>query len=62
MVRWESTPVGGRLMRIYLGTLDRDGAHAGVVVAHHAFGIERSQRTQALLDDEIVADINAAAS
>ncbi|MGB7541884.1 MAG: dienelactone hydrolase family protein [Burkholderiales bacterium] len=90
-VRWESTQVDEKAMRIYLGTPDRAGTHPGVVVAHHAFGIdapmqdavhrlvregyaaaapdlfhrqpdgiERTQRTQALRDDELVADINAA--
>lgn len=90
-IRWETTQVDGKPVRIYLGVPDSPGAHPGVVIAHHApgldapiqdmvhrlaregyaaaapdlfhrqpAGLDQSQRTQLLRDDEIVADVGAA--
>jgi carboxymethylenebutenolidase len=89
-VRWDSTQVDGRTMRIYMGVPDRPGPHPGIVIAQHAGGVDAqmqdgvhrlfregyvvaapelfhrqpadmdpSKRTGALLDREIIADINA---
>jgi len=89
-VRWESTQVEGKTMRIYLGVPDRPGPHPGVLVAQHAGGIDAqmqdvvhrlhregyvaaapelfhrqpadadpTKRTSMLLDEEIIADLNA---
>jgi len=92
-VRWETARAEGAPIRMYLGVPDSPGAHPGVVIAHHAFGIdasmqdmvhrlvregycavvpdlfhrqpeglERPQRTARLRDDEILADVAAAAA
>ncbi|MCW5605972.1 MAG: dienelactone hydrolase family protein [Burkholderiales bacterium] len=39
-VRWETTKVGDREMRIYMGVPDRPGPHPGIVVAQHAGGVD----------------------
>ena len=39
-VRWESTSVQGRTMRIYVGVPERPGPHPGVIVAQHASGVD----------------------
>jgi len=39
-VRWESTQVEGRTMRIYMGAPDRPGPHPGIVIAQHAGGVD----------------------
>jgi len=39
-VRWESTKVDGREMRIYMGVPDRPGPHPGIVIAQHAGGVD----------------------
>jgi len=39
-IRWDTTQVGAGPMRIHIGLPDRPGAHPGVVVAHHAPGID----------------------
>ena len=39
-VRWETTPVEGKTMRIYLGVPDRPGPHPGILVAQHAGGVD----------------------
>jgi len=39
-VRWETTKVDGKDMRIYLGVPDRPGPHPGIVVAQHAGGVD----------------------
>lgn len=39
-VRWESTAVGERTMRIYVGVPERPGPHPGIVVAQHAGGVD----------------------
>ena len=39
-VRWESTSVQGRTMRIYVGEPERPGPHPGVVIAQHAGGVD----------------------
>ena len=39
-VRWETTQVDGKPMRIYLGVPDRPGPHPGVLVAQHAGGVD----------------------
>src|SRR5688572_18505140 len=39
-VRWETTQVDGKTMRIYLGVPDRPGPHPGLVVAQHAGGVD----------------------
>jgi carboxymethylenebutenolidase len=39
-VRWESTQVDGREMRIYLGVPDKPGPHPGIVVAQHGSGVD----------------------
>lgn len=39
-VRWESTQVDGREMRIYVGVPDRPGPHPGIVVAQHGSGVD----------------------
>ena len=89
-VRWETTQVDGKTMRIYLGVPDGPGPHPGVLVAQHAGGLDAqmqdtvhrlfrqgyvaaapelfhrqpadldpTKRTGALLDKEILADLNA---
>ena len=89
-VRWETTQVDGRPMRIYLGVPERPGPRPGILVAQHAGGVDAqiqdvvhrlfregyvvaapelfhrqpadmdpSKRTGALLDKEILADLNA---
>jgi carboxymethylenebutenolidase len=39
-VRWETTNVGGKPMRIYMGAPDRSAGHPGIVVAQHAGGVD----------------------
>ena len=39
-VRWETTQVDGRTMRIYMGVPDRPGPHPAVVIAQHAGGVD----------------------
>lgn len=39
-VRWETTKVDGRDMRIYLGAPDQPGTHPGIVIAQHAGGVD----------------------
>lgn len=39
-VRWESTTVEGKTMRIYMGVPDKPGAHPGIVIAQHAGGVD----------------------
>jgi carboxymethylenebutenolidase len=39
-VRWESAGTDVKPMRIYLGVPDTPGPHPGVVIAHHAPGID----------------------
>ena len=39
-IRWESTQVDGKSMRIYVGAPDRPGGHPGIVVAQHAGGVD----------------------
>lgn len=39
-IRWETTQVQGRTMRIYLGTPEHSGPHPVVLVAQHAGGID----------------------
>ena len=89
-VRWETTQVDGKAMRIYLGVPDRPGPHPGILVAQHAGGVDAqmqdtvhrlfregyvvaapelfhrqaadmdpTKRTGALLDKEILSDLNA---
>jgi carboxymethylenebutenolidase len=89
-VRWETTQVDGKPMRIYLGVPDGPGPHPGLLVAQHAGGVDAQiqdtvhrlfregyvvaapelfhrqpvdmdpgKRTGALLDKEIIADLNA---
>ena len=43
-VRWETTSVGGRTMRMYVAVPDRPGAHPGVVVAQHAGGVDQQMQ------------------
>jgi len=89
-VRWDTTQVDGKTMRIYMGVPDRPAAHPGIIIAQHAGGVDAqiqdavhrlhregyvvaapelfhrqpadmdpSKRTGALVDREIIADINA---
>ncbi|HVC12435.1 MAG TPA: dienelactone hydrolase family protein [Burkholderiales bacterium] len=46
-VRWHSAPLGGKSLRLYLGVPDSPGPHPGVVIAHHAFGIDESMQDMA---------------
>ena len=39
-VKWESTNVQGRTMRIYVGVPERPGPHPGVIIAQHASGVD----------------------
>ena len=39
-VKWETTSVEGRTMRIYVGVPERPGPHPGIVVAQHAGGVD----------------------
>lgn len=39
-VRWESTNVDGKPMRLYAGVPDRPGGHPGIIVIQHAGGID----------------------
>src|SRR3972149_6137122 len=39
-VRWDTTRVDGRPMRIYIGIPDHPGPHPGVLVAQHAGGVD----------------------
>jgi carboxymethylenebutenolidase len=39
-VRWESTQVDGKPMRVYVGVPDRAGPLPGVIVAQHAGGVD----------------------
>ena len=39
-VRWETTQVDGKPMRIYLGVPDRPGPHPGILIAQHAGGVD----------------------
>jgi carboxymethylenebutenolidase len=39
-VRWETAQTDGTPMRVYLGVPDTPGAHPGLVIAHHAPGID----------------------
>jgi carboxymethylenebutenolidase len=39
-VRWETTNVDGRTMRIYLGVPETPGHHPGIVIAQHAGGVD----------------------
>ena len=39
-VRWETTNVDGRTMRIYMGVPERPGPHPGIVIAQHAGGVD----------------------
>jgi carboxymethylenebutenolidase len=39
-VRWETLQVGGKPMRVYVGTPDRPAGHPGIVVAQHAGGVD----------------------
>jgi carboxymethylenebutenolidase len=89
-VRWETTDVDGRKMRVYMGVPERPGPHPGIVIAQHAdgvdaqmqdtvhrlhregyvvaapelfhrqaAGVEASERTSLLRDNELIADMNA---
>ncbi len=89
-VRWETTQVDGKPMRIYIGVPDRTGPLPVIVIAQHAGGVDAqiqdavhrlfragyivaapelfhrqpvdmdpTKRTGALLDKEIIADLNA---
>ncbi len=39
-VRWETTKVDGKEMRIYVGVPEKPGPHPGIVVAQHAGGVD----------------------
>lgn len=39
-VRWDTTQVDGKTMRIYMGVPDKPGPHPGIVVAQHAGGVD----------------------
>lgn len=39
-IDWQTTQVDGKLMRIYLGASATPGRHPGVVIAHHAPGLD----------------------
>ena len=39
-VRWDTTPVDGKPMRVYIGIPDRAGPHPGVLIAQHAGGVD----------------------
>ena len=39
-IRWETTQVDGKDMRIYLGAPDRPGPRPGIVIAQHAGGVD----------------------
>lgn len=39
-VRWETTQVDGKSMRIYLGVPDRPGPHPGILIAQHGSGVD----------------------
>ncbi|MEO7403779.1 MAG: dienelactone hydrolase family protein, partial [Burkholderiales bacterium] len=39
-VKWETTQVDGKSMRMYVGTPDRATARPGIVVAQHAGGVD----------------------
>ena len=39
-VRWETTNVGGKTMRLYMGVPDRPAGRPGIVVAQHAGGVD----------------------
>ena len=39
-VRWESTSVEGKTMRLHVGVPERPGPPPGVVVAQHAGGVD----------------------
>ena len=39
-VRWETTQVEGKAMRIYLGVPERPGTHPGIVIAQHGGGLD----------------------
>jgi len=39
-VRWETTNVGGKTMRVYMGAPDRPAGMPGIVVAQHAGGVD----------------------
>lgn len=39
-VRWETTQVDGKPMRMYVGSPDRPGRHPGIIVAQHASGVD----------------------
>lgn len=43
-IRWETTQVDGKAMRIYLGVPDRPGPHPGVLVAQHAGGVDHQMQ------------------
>ena len=46
-IGWETAQSGGGAMRAYLGLPDSPGPHPGVVIAHHAFGIDASMQDMA---------------
>lgn len=39
-VRWDTTKVDGKDMRIYIGVPDKPGPHPGIVIAQHAGGVD----------------------
>lgn len=39
-VRWDTTKVEGKDMRIYVGVPDKPGPHPGIVIAQHAGGVD----------------------
>ncbi|MGH8620198.1 MAG: dienelactone hydrolase family protein [Burkholderiales bacterium] len=39
-VRWDTTQVDGKAMRIYMGIPDKPAAHPGIVIAQHAGGVD----------------------
>jgi carboxymethylenebutenolidase len=39
-VRWETTDVGGKAMRVYLGMPERPAGRPGIVIAQHAGGVD----------------------
>ncbi len=46
-IRWHAAPLAGKSLRLYLGVPDSPGPHPGVVIAHHAFGIDSSMQDMA---------------
>ena len=39
-VRWDTTQVDGKPMRIYMGVPDKPSAHPGIVIAQHGSGVD----------------------